>query len=218
MKKTETTIEIEDSRTGKTTGPIKEGQFKEAVKKLALNPGREKSHGRGSKDDQPEYWRDPQLEEMGKELVQEIHEHLREAEFSYLLTSRPMNRAGKTLAGKARKVSGVLHYYTQSDFLIIVSNDFWQEAADTDRRALLDHELCHCSVEYDKEGGRQWTLKGHDIEEFIAIIDRRGLWHNELKQFGQAIAKQLELDFTQDDTEDAKETKVHETGASQGLP
>ena len=156
---------------------------------------REQLRAQKAKDGEPEYWRDPQLEDMGKELVQEVHEHLREAEISYLLTSKPMSNTGKTLAGKARKVSGILRYYAQSDFLIIVSNDFWQEAAIPERRALLDHEHCHCSVEYDKDGGRQWILKGHDIEEFTAIVDRRGLWHDELEKFGQAVARQLELPF-----------------------
>lgn len=197
MKNDEMTIELSSPQTGKTTGPLTEKQFKGATTKLAQLT-REQLRAQKAKDDEAEYWRDPELDVLGKEIVQKHHEHLREAEIAYLLTFRPMTSAGKTLAGKARKASGLIGYYSQSDFLIIVSFEFWQAATPSQRRALLDHEICHCSVEYDKDGGRHWTLKGHDIEEFTAIVDRHGLWHDGLKQFGQAVARQLELPFVPD--------------------
>lgn len=39
------------------------------------------------------------------------------------------------------------------------------------RAALVDHELCHCGGTYG-----QWTMKKHDVDEFMAIIVRHGLW------------------------------------------
>lgn len=182
-----TTIEISTPEGG-TTGPIPAKEFSKRVK------GFMKTMVKINTDDStPEYWRDSELEEIGKSLIQKHHNHLLEAEISYLVTSRAMSRAGKRVAGKARKTSGVLKYYARADFEIVVSGAIWGEMLQAEREALVDHELSHCSVEHDDDGNRNWVFRGHDIEEFIAVVDRHGLWHEDLKTFGEAVARQLEL-------------------------
>lgn len=185
------TIEISTPEGG-TSGPIPVKEFSSRVKK------RLKAMAKINDDSTPEYWRDPQLEEVAERLIQKHHNHLLEAKISYRVTSRAMSRAGKTLAGKARKTCGILKHYAQADFMIVVCHTFWNEMIPAEREALVDHELCHCSVEHDEEGNRSWVLRGHDIEEFTAVVDRRGLWKEDLKQFGQAVARQLELPLEAD--------------------
>lgn len=146
-----------------------------------------------NKDDTPDYWHDPQLEEIGKSLVQKHHNHLLAAEIGYLVTKKAMNRGGKLILGKARRPSGLLGYFSRADFLIVVQGGEWAKADRDKREALVDHELCHCTLEYNEEGERIWTLRGHDLEEFSAIVERHGLWKEDVKQFTETAARQLKL-------------------------
>lgn len=157
-----------------------------------------------------DYWPEPELDRIGAELVGKYHNHLLEAEISYLVTSKTMSRAGKAIAGKARKASGLIKYYARSDFIIVVADTFWQAVGRPERLALVDHELSHCSVDHDEDGNRSWVLVGHDIEEFTAVVDRHGLWHDALKKFGRSAAKQLELDLAKPNQKsEAKAEVVH---------
>lgn len=157
-------------------------------------------------EDKPEYWHDPQLEEIGKSLIQKHHNHLLEAEISYLVTSRQKIKAGVVEIGHSKRPSGLLKHYARADFIVIIADDFWHGAERIKREALVDHELCHCSVEYDESGERSWIIRRHDIEEFTAVVDRHGLWTDELKQFGQAVARQLELPLSGDEKPKKKAT------------
>lgn len=58
------------------------------------------------------------------------------------------------------------------------------------RLALIDHEFCHAG-QGDKP---EWTIFPHDVEEFVIIIERHGLWKWDLQQLGKAVsAAQLHL-------------------------
>lgn len=207
-----TTIEI-STPDGQTTGPIPAKQFSERVKGGLRTMA--KSEKRMSKiggrienpedsDSKPEYWADSELEEIATELIRKHHNHLLEAEISYRITSKPMSRAGKAIAGKAKKASGLLKHYARVDFIIVVADWAWDGESREKHMALVDHELCHCSVEHDKAGNRSWILVGHDVEEFTKIIDRHGLWHEGLKPFGQAVVRQLELPLAEGKAQSAK--------------
>jgi hypothetical protein len=78
-------------------------------------------------------------------------------------------------------------------FVIVISADTWKRLDERQRRALVDHELCHCVVSYDDDGMPVLSTRTHDIEEFGSIIDRHGLWTTHLAVAGTAIAEQLVL-------------------------
>lgn len=186
--KDETTIEL-STPDGETTGPFPAREFSQRVKE-----GLKAMAGKATYDDKPDYWRDSTLDHLAEEVRQKWHEHLHDAVMSYLLTKKPMNRGGKAIAGKAKLSKGLIYFYSKSDFIIIVSAEFWDRADVSQRRALLDHELKHCAFEEDEKSGEvTWLLRGHDIEEFTDVVDRHGLWHDGLKTFGQAVGRQLEL-------------------------
>jgi hypothetical protein len=107
---------------------------------------------------------------------------------------------GRVTLGKCRKVSDldrevadVLAY----DFVIVLRQEFWDDPLVTavQRRALLDHELCHCSVKVDEHGdavvderGRTvYRLRRHDLEEFSEIADRYGCWKADIEAFARAL-------------------------------
>lgn len=193
------TIEISTPEGG-TSGPMPVKEFSRRTKQGL------KAMAKINDDSTPEYWPDSQLEEIAAGLIQKHHNHLIEAQISYRVTSKTMSRAGKAIAGKAKKASGLLQHFAGADFVIVVSDAFWVDMDRRRRTALVDHELCHCSIDHDDDGNRSWVLAGHDTEEFTAVIDRHGLWHDGLKPFAEAVARQLELPLKADEKPKKKAT------------
>ena len=46
-----------------------------------------------------------------------------------------------------------------------------------------------------ESGEGDWTIVGHDLEEFAAVVARHGLWRREVEAFCQAAAPQLALEL-----------------------
>jgi hypothetical protein len=86
-------------------------------------------------------------------------------------------------------------------FLIILDQEFWLEADDMTRRALLEHEMCHVRQSLDKngdpafdqDGNPKWGIVAHDLEEFNYIVRKYGSWKGDIAAFleaaGAAAAK-----------------------------
>ncbi|MGV3617947.1 MAG: putative metallopeptidase [Fimbriimonas sp.] len=79
-------------------------------------------------------------------------------------------------------------------FLVTVALDVWETLEPSQRKALVDHELKHF-VESDDDPPMP-SLQGHDLEEFVDIVDRHGLWEPSMRPFAAAIdgAIQREVD------------------------
>lgn len=84
----------------------------------------------------------------------------------------------------------------RGDVEITICAEFWKEASDEERRALLDHELHHASVVIDKRGvvkddlGRpKIKLRKHDFEVgwFKVIAQRHGMHSQERLQAAQVM-------------------------------
>lgn len=101
----------------------------------------------------------------------------------------------KRVADLEREVADLGAY----DFVIILRREFWQDphTGDTQRRALLDHELCHAAVKLDDAGepviderGRAvYRMRRHDLEEFQEIADRYGCWKRDIAEFARALER-----------------------------
>ena len=76
--------------------------------------------------------------------------------------------------------------------MIEVGRNLWDGMTPQQRRALVDHELCHLSVEQDDDGSWVGRTRGHDVEEFVSIIDRHGLWKADVAALASSAAAQLE--------------------------
>ena len=127
-------------------------------------------------------------------LVGAHHAHLSEARIALAWHVGWNGDAdGHLKVGRAKKASDLdreLHGY---DFVILLNRFVWNlvEWTDVEMSALLDHELCHCSVRLDKEGEAQrdehnrtvWRIRKHDVEEFQEIMHRHGAWKGDLKTF-----------------------------------
>jgi hypothetical protein len=85
------------------------------------------------------------------------------------------------------------------DFVILLNREVWGEPEFTRERklALLDHELCHAArsktkldiPRIDERGRPVWRQRGHDIEEFRCIVERHGLYKQDLERFFEAILR-----------------------------
>ena len=132
---------------------------------------------------------------IASELIAEVHPHLRMARILYLFTTKQMKKCDAVILGKAKKLSVLEKFLTSGnesveagfDFILQFDLNEWTDLTEAQRRALVDHELCHCGI---SDNG--WKLRAHDVEEFAAVIQRHGFWKRDVRAFGE-IAQQLPL-------------------------
>src|SRR3954471_18160052 len=62
---------------------------------------------------------------------------------------------GRLVLGKCRKATDLDRELAPYDFVILLNRDWWFHPRTTDahRDAVLDHELCHAAIAFDKETG-----------------------------------------------------------------
>lgn len=128
-----------------------------------------------------------QVVKMAQEVIREHHTHLLDAQIGFLFRSEPGTSKGRKIKGKAKKISDRMKTYLELDFMIWISEPDWRAYEPSQRRALLDHLLCHCQgTEWDG-----WKVVGPEIATFAAVIRRHGLWDSTLYQVGKAIQQHL---------------------------
>lgn len=144
-----------------------------------------------------------------QDLVDEYHDEITGARIAlaWSLSWKP-DPDGRLTLGKCKKASDLDRELAAFDFVVLLNKDFWTGFSTTDeqRKALLDHELCHATVKYDKDTGEPevdergrtvYRLRKHDLEEFREIVERHGLYKRDLERFASAIlrSKQGRLDL-----------------------
>lgn len=154
-----------------------------------------------------EYSQAPEVETIARNLIRdvEMHKSLDGVRIDFIFRDKAAKSKGRTVLAKARKVSGINAYLANASagvvddaanddmFVIEVAQDAWERLDPGQRRALVDHELCHCKVDLDDDGEPKLSIRGHDLEEFGCIIERHGLWSSNVANFGSQVAEQLAL-------------------------
>lgn len=125
---------------------------------------------------------DQHLIDLAQELIEEHHPWLKEAKIGLMYRSEAIENGNVKMIGHARKVSEEMKVFMDFDFLIWVAEDVFSGYSPIQRRALVDHELCHC-------GGMdgEWKIRKHDFEEFHKIVQWYGMWSDSLKVAQQAL-------------------------------
>jgi len=153
---------------------------------------------------------------MLKDLIEQHHEELTNARLAvaWNLSWKP-DADGRVTLGKCKKASDLDRELAAFDFVILLQAEFWQDAEVTEdqRRALLDHELCHATVKLDETGEPArderdrivYRIRKHDVEEFSEIVRRHGCYKRDLEQFAAALrrSKQASLLDLRDEIVDA---------------
>lgn len=130
-------------------------------------------------------------------LIRIHHLHLVTAKIAYIMKLTDPDkespaaipkRMGKHPAMAKARVQGPLQKVLSGyDFVLEVDEDWWDTLSLEGQIALVDHELCHMARDVDG-----YYLKDHDVEEFIAVVKRYGLWRDNLK----AMAGEMQLKFS----------------------
>jgi len=135
-------------------------------------------------------------------------EHLRagEARVVYLMRVDPVIKAGRQVLGTCYlpTVQGSLKPLFDwlladrfgndppIDFLIVLDTEYWQPASELKGEILVYHELMHCGQAVDKHGADRfdpvtgqpiWCIRGHDVEEFVAVVERYGQHNDDIRRF-----------------------------------
>jgi len=127
-------------------------------------------------------------------LVRAIHDDIKNAKLRVVYRKKLSDR-DRTRLAQASRVGGKLNFFSGLDLLIEVNWEEWKFLSDERKIALIDHELCHFSLEIDDEGKKKYVLLSHDIEEFRAIVDRWGLWKPDVQRFAVSIERGRQLDI-----------------------
>lgn len=120
---------------------------------------------------------------VAESLIRQYHQHLSRAKITYLFRDQAWKtRDGMVILGRASKRSKIdkLLSREQEDFIVIIGRDKWDKLNDEEKRALVDHELCHCGVIVSSSGEMKWILRSHPIEEFPEILARYEFKRQEL--------------------------------------
>jgi hypothetical protein len=121
--------------------------------------------------------------------------HLEYAEILWLYTSKTLRDKGRIVIAKVSKV----HELAQAmllgdsdegdvpDFVVVVGADEWEKLTTEQQEAAVDHELCHmwmadCAIP---------TLLPHDLQEFRGVVERHGLYLEDLRLMARTIQPHL---------------------------
>jgi putative metallopeptidase len=145
-----------------------------------------------------ESWLRSTFIDEGAPLQNEDHFHLRYAQIGVLWTSIENSRHGRRVVGqaergdptamgrwaKARAELQVIGWFGDiPDFILTFDARYAALCSDAQWCALVEHELSHCGVERDQFGAPKfrkstglpvYTLRGHDVEEFVGVVRRYG--------------------------------------------
>lgn len=140
------------------------------------------------------------------------HKHIKENELliEYLIDSGMEKKGGKRVLatvhqpmvqGKLRRLFDqlLLDWFEledgRLDYLIVIDGEFWRDASDREREALMYHELCHIkqalddfgSPRFNNEGKPVMMLVDHDVSAFNAEVERYGAWSPDLQSFAEKL-------------------------------
>jgi hypothetical protein len=141
----------------------------------------------------PEYTDVPsEVINIAQDMIHQYHSLLEDCNIGFVFRDEASTSGGKTVLASTRKVSDMIKplLSQELDILVVIAEDQWVLLSNEQRRALIDHELCHITPTKNCDG---WTTRAHDIEEFQEILDRYGLWKGDLFMAGTSMAKAVQL-------------------------
>ncbi len=134
------------------------------------------------------------VEQIAQQLIASYHPELATARIKFIFQEKAGKKGGKVILGKTQKVSGILEFYAECDFLICVAQDTWIDLASDKKTALVDHLLERCTgIEDAEDPGAdiKWSTREPDVNEFATILGRYGAWTEDLAGF-LSVAQSLD--------------------------
>lgn len=122
-----------------------------------------------------EYTKAPEeVTRLVSEIAKAHHDRLNGLCVAVLMQEKATRKSGKVALATASLPPNRLRPLLEDDvaFVICIGLDTWLNLNEPKRRAVIDHELCHCGV--DAEG--EPYIRPHDYEEFGEVAERHGFW------------------------------------------
>jgi hypothetical protein len=168
----------------------------------------------------PKYMVAPEVEALASKIIDDHHSHLAEARIKYLFRNGKWAKKAKTMLGQAKLATDDVRFIAEYDFIIFINLAVWNTAIPAWREALLDHELSHCDCSQDKAGNKKWGIVDHDVQEFVSVVRRHGLWEVDLQRMvkaaNEAPSNQIEM-FASEKPETVDEPAESETKEPEGV-
>lgn len=144
------------------------------------------------------------------------HSHLSDAHVAFLWSSAPCSSKGRQVLGmaeipafrcnqwqRARQEQQLREWFGNvPDFVITLDAFYCSQASDIEFLALIEHELYHCAQATDEFGSPRFnkdsglpvfTMRGHDVEEFVGVVRRYGVTSPELQAMVEAANNMPEV-------------------------
>ena len=133
-------------------------------------------------------------------LIAQFHPELAEASivvgYNY---GWKANRDAKIVLASVSLFSDFDRQMHGKDIRILLNYNYWHNPVTTDdnRRALIDHQLCHPRPIMDMDlgislkndmGYVKYYLRAHDIEDFAEVVERWGIWMVDMERSAEAMA------------------------------
>lgn len=144
-------------------------------------------------------------------LANEAHEHLMDAKIGCLWTNRPNTRKQMQVLAtaevpfvmggtwvKARAEQQLRDWFEADiDFLLTFYGPECDILDDRALCALVEHELYHCAQamdrfgapKFDRSGSPVYAIRGHDVEEFVGVVERYGVTSPDLQRMVNAAKR-----------------------------
>lgn len=137
------------------------------------------------------------VRDLARTVIQRWHPHLAASDIRYLFRQGgAWMTGGKTILGKVAKLGTQQQFLAEgADAVILIDEERWEKLDEAQRLALVDHECAHLVQATDKDecplfqdnGRPVLRVRAHDVEEFVEVIQRHGLWDIDLVHAGKAI-------------------------------
>ena len=153
----------------------------------------------------------PDADRVAAHLISNVHDHLKQYPIRCVFQDEPDKDHGRSRLASIRKLTGLVSFlagapslsgglqesldldlpitYVEPEEMLLISvwEGGWNGLRDSQKLALIDHELCHARVKEDEKGNVVLMMVGHDIEEFYAVAERNGDWLGELALLTNAV-------------------------------
>lgn len=130
-------------------------------------------------------------------LYNEAHEHLDGADLEFLWASEAFGKQGRSVIGqtekvmfraggwqKARQEQQMIEWFGRVPaYTITLAADYCANVDHVGFCMLVEHEMMHLAQDTDSSGSPKFTkaglpalkIQGHDVEEFIGVVERYGM-------------------------------------------
>jgi predicted metallopeptidase len=92
----------------------------------------------------------------------------------YLVSSQAKKAGAKVVHGECEKIPAKYRWAIPADFSITLFAPNNEHMSERQLEILLFHELLHIGIEPADDGGENYNVIPHDLEDFKTIIDKYG--------------------------------------------